>query len=88
MKILIDFVMLLMMVHFLPDNTVAVEPVVLKVEYNPSQIKKFEDWSELQEYVKSTYGSYSPYKAINAKLLRALVSRIAKIFKKINNPYV
>ena len=68
----------------MPDGKIAVEPVTLKVEYNPSKIRKYNDWEEVQAALDQVTGGFEPYKAINA--LRRLFAHLLDDGPK-NNPY-
>jgi hypothetical protein len=69
----------------MPDGSIAIEPITLKVEYNPNKIKKYDSWAEVQMVLDQLVPGYSPYKAINAKLLRKVIA--AATDDKVKNPY-
>ena len=73
-------------IYPMPDGTIAFEPITLKVVYNPNQIKKFDSWEDLQQAIEKAYGDYTPYRSINAKLLKRIIARA--VDEKAYNPYL
>jgi hypothetical protein len=70
----------------MPDGTVAVEPITVKLVYNPQLMKKYDNWEDAQKAMDKVCPGCSPFKAINAKLMKKLLANMVDEKRRIN-PY-